>query len=462
MAWLVGQDLLLAARALLRARAGLAALVLLATLFIALHGAYAYLLHAASGEGAMLGSAMRAATRALGNWTSLALVAALTAWTALWASVTGLFGARDLDLWLAAPVPAGRVFVVRGLGLAAQLLLPLIFLLGPLAHVGLFTGHPLWLAIYPVLIGFALLSVAAGMAVAMMLLARLGLTRTRQGLHALLVLATLASYAFLIRREPGGLVGAPLSLSAMSPALLLAAALALPLVGAAALLAAARLATHRVVQNVREGTLDRSRSRSPLQASSILRFPSGLVMAVLLKEWRLLRRGPGALGRLWPLLFCGALGYPALRGAVPAHVLPLLFGVLAVYVATALAGGWASRVFMGEAAPALLACAPVQRSHLLASKLLAALLPAWLLSLPVALFVLHLQPSAAVWLLPCWLGGPLAAGGIGLCTAPSAGERTDGDRDRAGLGQRALATLFHNAFSLAWVALTFWLANAAR
>lgn len=450
-AWLIAQEALLTARAMTRTRAGLGVLAVLGALFLALHGVYACGL-STGGEASWLQQASRAAAHGLVSWMGLALLAAMLAWTALHAAVTQLFAARDLDLWLAAPIAAGQVVAVRGLSLAAQLLLPLLFLLGPWAHVGLFAGQARWLALYPALIGTVLLCVSMGMVVAMGLLAWLGLRRTQQGLQAVLAPGAAAGYLFLGPRLAALPHGDLQALVETSPGLW-PAVLAVLLAGALAFHAAARLATNRFLQGARESAGEGGDGRAPAQRAMALRFRAGPGLAVLLKEWRLLRRVPGAWRDLWPLVPCGLLGVQAWRGALPAAVLPLVFGVLAVYTATALSGRLAGRVFTDEAAPELLACAPVARLRLQGLKLVAALLPAWLLAAPVALFALLREPAAAWWLLPCLMGGPLAAGCVGLATAPGSDVR-DGD-----LGRRIAASVLRNAVALAWLALTFWLAN---
>jgi ABC-2 type transport system permease protein len=454
-AWLIAQELRLTARSLMRTRAGRGVVGLLAVLFVALHGVYGYLFH----MDWLHGWVWMVIAVGPGSW----LLVGTVAWVALTTSVTSLFGSRDLDLLLTSPVSPRKVFAVRGLTLAIQLLLPLLFLLAPLAHVGLFFGQARLLAIYPALAGLALLSTALGMGLALVLVAGFGERRTQQGLRALGAWGIVVFYGLVPAHFQGlqlaantgnsdGLenwLGLPAQALAGAPLPLLAVVMT----GALAFSVVTRFATNRFVQSAREWALDPSQVCSSTRRKAAAHFHAGLALPVLLKEWRLLARQRDTLGRLWPLWLCVALGVQ-LRGAFSSSMAPLIFGLAAVYTATALAGGLAVHIFADEEAPALLECTPVRPWVLRALKLLAAALPAWLLSSPMWLFVLYRQPSTWGWLVPGFLVGTLATGCVGMYSAPGTAVRNT----RAHLGAKFVFTLLHNALSLAWLALIWRLA----
>ena len=139
--WLVRHEVRLAWRAVGGKKAN-KAIAFLAVLSLGLHvGAWA-LLRGSSGE-----AWPPAAAWLLGGaaWVCILLMLA----QAIAASVAALFDRGDLDLLLSSPLPTRTVFLARGLGIAANLPVLYLFLLGPLANVGLFMGHANLLAIYP-------------------------------------------------------------------------------------------------------------------------------------------------------------------------------------------------------------------------------------------------------------------------------------------------------------------------
>jgi ABC-2 type transport system permease protein len=143
-----------------------------------------------------------------------------------------------------------------------------------------------------------------------------------------------------------------------------------------------------------------------------VRFQSGLNRIVLQKEWRIIRRNPYLISQtflsfifLIPLLAIvlrnqTVAGLPSLSVAV-ATALPLM-GSSLVSALTVIATS-------GEEAPDLLRSSPARGDRLRWLKLLAALIPVWLLVLPVFL-VLLLRGDA-------WFPPLLAFLGATLCTA---------------------------------------------
>jgi ABC-2 type transport system permease protein len=120
-------------------------------------------------------------------------------------------------------------------------------------------------------------------------------------------------------------------------------------------------------------------------------------------------------------------------------------------LAATLASGVAWLTVAAEDAPELLASAPVDRALLRRAKLLAALVPVWLVTLPFAPFLARSNALAALLFTACIVGATLSSGSIQLAL-PRIGRRKD--LRRRGKGN-LVAGVFDAATSIAWTA-TMW------
>lgn len=371
------------------------------------------------------------------------LVASLMLSQAILQSVTALFDRGDLDLLLASPLPTRNVFMARGLGIAISVVGLYLFMLTPLAHVGVFTGHANLLAIYPTLLSLALGVTALGIWLTLLLVRWLGARRARtvaQLLGSLVGAAMfLASQAQTILSEaqrkqltvtlmrwiaPGG----PLSEDSLLwfPARALRGDL-LPLlvviaVGAGAFWAVIGLAHQHFLAGTQESVTGSAKRGLAAPSAGSVRFRSGVWRNVLVKEWRLILRDPQLITQtLLQLLYLTPMLFIAMRGDGNSAVM-LMPAV--VWLATSLAGSLAWITVAAEDAPELLGCAPTSLARLRWLKLMAALLPVWLLVSPMLILLPGHDLMQALIFLTCLVGGTLSVG-MGLIWYPRQGKRAD-------------------------------------
>ncbi|KQV93338.1 hypothetical protein [Pelomonas sp. Root1237] len=404
-------------------------------------------------------------------WIAISLMLA----QAILQSVEALFDRGDLDLLLSSPVATHTVFMVRGLGIVANVGGLFLFLLAPFAHVGLFLGHPQLLGIYPAVPALALATTALGLALTLALVRVLGARRARivaQVLGtlmggALAVLSQLPNVisaadlqqllARLIRwAEPGGplapdspvwfpgraLVGAPLPL------------LTVALVGVVGFGLVIGLAHHRFLAGTQESVTGSARRIAAAPQRGSVRFKGGLWRSVLVKEWRLIARDPQLIAQtLLQLLYLLPVVLLALRGAG----LTVLASV-AVMLASSLASSLAWITVAAEDAPDLLGSAPVPPSLLRWPKVLAALVPVWLVVSPLLLVL----PTHGLWLtltfLFCLAGGTVSAG-VMQVWYPIQGKRKDLMRRAKGKGPVGMIEILTG---MAWAGTAYCLNEVPR
>ncbi len=337
-------------------------------------------------------------------------------------AVDVLFDRGDFDLLLASPLPARTVFIVRGLGVALTTPLLYLALLSPLADAGPFAGNGNLLAIYPTLLALGLLATAIGMVLTLGLVRWLGARRARVAAQ---LLGAFVGAAMFLLSQAGNFFGRididwralvrqanddDGWLAAASPVWLpLHAALGQPVALAVlclgsllAFAAVIRLTAQRFLAGTQETAVVEAALPAERAGNRRLRFRGGLIPVVLLKEWRLLWRDPQLIAQtllqtlyLLPIVF--AWGRNGSRAAllVPATVV----------AATSLASGLSWLTVAAEDAPELVASAPVGLGKVRLIKLLAALLPVWVLLLPLMALVGDNEP----WTMAVYAFGLLGA-----------------------------------------------------
>ncbi len=434
-AWLIRHELRLAWRGVGGKRATIL-LVVLALLSAAMHfGAWRLLRDSPAGAwppivAYLLGGAA---------WLCITLMLA----QAIAASVLALFDRGDLDLLLSSPLSTRNVFLARGLGIAANLPVIYLFFLAPLADVGPFVGHANLLAIYPALFAIALAVTALALALTLLLVRWLGARRARSaaqvlgsvvgaGMFLIFQIPNMAGKEFT-RHLAGRLVGwaqagGPLALD--SPLWWPARALqgdllpmlAIAALGAGAFWAVVGLAHRRFLDGTQESVTGSARRSLASPRTGSTRFRAGLWRTMLVKEWRLIARDPQVIMQtLMQVLYM----MPAMFLVTRSSSQSLTFLVpMVVYVASTLASNIAWLTVAAEDAPELLGTAPVPRGRLRALKVLAALLPVWLLASPLIAWLAWRQPLEALIFVACLAGGTLSIG-AGQVWYPRQGKRAD-------------------------------------
>ena len=461
VAWLVRHEL----RLELRARSPRAARILLAFMVaasIGLHvGAWALMKAWPPGElppvaAYLLGGAA---------WFSVLLMLS----QAINTSVTALFERGDLDLLLSSPLPTRNVFAARGLGIVASVSLLYVFLLGPVANVGLFMGHPELLAIYPTLLGLALAVSSMGLALTLGLVRLLGARRARsvaQVIGSLVGAAIfLSSQLFNFLGKDGARrlfaqlaqwarTGGPLALDA--PAWLPGRALMGDLramgvvfaVGIVAFVAVVHFAHRRFLAGTQESVTGGARRGATAPRTGSARFRAGLWRTVLVKEWRLILRDPQVISQtLMQVLYMTPMLF--IIGRHASAITPLLVPAM-VYLACSLATNIAWITVAAEESPELLGTAPQAMARLRRLKILAALMPVWVLVSPLAAWLAWTLPLQALILVGCTLGSTLCVGASQVWY-PRQGKRGDLKKRAQGNGPLGLLELVGIA-SWAWLA----------
>jgi ABC-2 type transport system permease protein len=413
-------------------RPGTATLLILAALWLLLHGVAWYVLRRLDGID-------RTALPLLAA-VSTVLAVGVTAMVAssLKASVVALFERGDLDLLLSSPLPSRSIFTVRLAAIAAGTAAVFYFLLAPFAHAGLALGQPAWLGLYPAVIGLAVLSACFSMLLTLGLVRSLGARRTRvlaQVLGAVagaLIFLLSQAYAHVSPATQGAVAGWLARLArdgVLGPDSLLwlparaalgdwPAALALLALSTLAFLATAAF-THRFfVRGLQQAASLEQAPRRPAGALRLrVRVRRSLFETVVIKEWRLILRDPQLISQvllqliyLVPMCFL-IFSDSGIRLEATAAGLSLLCG--------SLAGSLTWIAIAAEDTPDLLHCAPVPVRAVRLAKLCAAVMPPlllvalpllWLVArAPVAGLIACFSVTAAVWgaaLVVLWCGRP--------------------------------------------------------
>ena len=358
------------------------------------------------------------------------LCASLMLSQAILLSVSALFDRGDLDLLLSSPLPTRSVFTTRGLGIAVSVVAFYLYLLAPLADVGLFTGHAKLLALYLVLPAMALGMTALGIWLTLSLVRLLGARRARTAaqvlgslMGALLFLVTQGNSligdetrqrwaaTLLHWTRPGGVLA--LESPLWWPARALQGEL-LPLLfvlalGSGSFWLVVQLAHRRFLAGTQESVIGSARRKAAAPSAGSARFQSGLWRNVLMKEWRMILRDPQLITQtLLQVLYLLPMMGLMLRGP-DSNTLALLTPVMVVLAGT-LTGGLAWITVAAEDAPELLGSSPNSLARLRWLKVLAALIPVWLLVSPALIAILREGAWPALVFTSCLIAGTLSVG----------------------------------------------------
>ncbi len=318
--------------------------------------------------------------------------------TLAWMTAQGLLGAArtfhergSLDLMLASPLPVRLVLASRALALAVSSLGSVAILVLPVANMGALLDGPYWLAVYPALVGLALIGTAAGLAIAIALFRCLSPQRAR--LIAQLSAAFVGG-AFLLAVQIAALLPAATRtalaeaisgshiaalVTAASPAWLSLIGVVLFAGAVVALSEPFRQASLRAAGVPADAGLDGAGLNRALQ------FGTGIASTLRRKEWRLLTRDPNLFAQLsLQIIYTVPLAVVLVRGLENIPVATALAPAVVV-IAAQITASLAWITVSGEDAPELIAAAPVNRGEVERAKIASIAIPVLvILALPLA------------------------------------------------------------------------------
>lgn len=389
----------------------------------------------------------------LGATLILLLVFTLMLSSAISQSVTVLFTRGDLDLLLASPLPMRTVLTVRALGVAANTIILLAVLVLPFANVAAVLGKPRLLALYPLLAAMAFWATSLGLAATFALTRLLGPRRARTVAQ---ILGALVGAAFFLLSQVPNLLGAgerkalaadvvgylhahgPLATDSLLLAPGRAAVgdllpLAIIVLSAAVAFGLTIMLTRRAIA-VGSGMAVNKRRRSGRQPIARARFRTSLAATLLFKEWRLIRRDPLLISQILLQLIYLVPAFlmvfqTAGQGHIAAHTILKWIGPMLVFLAASLAESLSWIIVSAEDAPALLMTSPIRPGHFKVFKVLAALIPVWLLMAPIVGFIGWQDPWRGTALAAVLVGATVSIGMLAIW-APSPGSRQNFRRRR--------------------------------
>ncbi|MEM1311626.1 MAG: hypothetical protein AAGF98_19360, partial [Cyanobacteria bacterium P01_H01_bin.153] len=339
-------------------------------------------------------------------------------------SLTAVFDRGDLDLLIASPVSGKTVFASRLIGVSLQIFLGIgVFLVLP-SLFALVLGLFQVLGIYIALAGICLVATSLAMVITLWLVHLMGAPKARVTSQ---ILASVLGLSFFLMTQLPNLIGPAVEDTGVWNTLLgifegedaiLGAnswlwfpARAIFLDPGAALLtvlvsvAIPWLTIAMLYRTFVESTQQSFTAKRRKSAASVTQFKSKLSRVVLSKEWRIIRRNPYLLSRTaLSVLFLIPIAVSLLRGGGDTAIAApnTLVASAGPVVGISLTSQLALICIAGEEASDLLRSAPVEGTTLRRLKLLAVLLPVWLLLSPL-FFTLMLRgepwlPALAVFL----------------------------------------------------------------
>ena len=355
---------------------------------------------------------------------TLAMSSSLMLSQALESVTRGFYARGDLDLILASPVAASRLFAVRIMAMAAAVAAQALVLAAPFVNVLVWRGGAHWLGAYAVTAALAMDAVAVAVVVTVALFRAIGPRRTRLVAQ---ILAAIIGAAFVISAQFAAILsfGTLSRVAALQSAALVGLAPdagsilwwpARAVLGEPAALAAlfglsvTALAAAVLVGAPRFGPLALaagavSHDTAPRNRRPARFHDSAPGQALRRKEWTLLLRDPWLMSQtLMQMLYMLPPAFLLWRsfydgGGATALLVPVL-----IVAAGQLAGGLAWLAVSGEDAPELIASAPVSARRVLRAKIEAVFGGIAMVFGPFVVALAALAPVAAL----------VAAGGIAI------------------------------------------------
>jgi len=324
---------------------------------------------------------------------TLAMSASLMLSQALESVTRGFYARGDLDLILASPVSAWRLFAVRIMAMAVAVAAQGLVLSAPFVDVLVWRGGMHWLGAYAVIVGLAMDAVAVAVVITVALFRAIGPRRTRLVAQ---VLAAIIGAGFVICAQ----FAAIFSFGTMSRAAALQSTALVELapdvdsilweparavlgdpvaLGLLLSFSIIVLAGTIAVCAPRFGRLAQAAGAVAQGTASVSRRParfhnSAPAQALRRKEWILLVRDPWLMSQtLMQLLYLLPPAYLLSRSFYNGGVASALLVPVLIMAAGQLGGGLAWLAVSGEDAPELIASAPVSRARVLRAKVEAVL-----------------------------------------------------------------------------------------
>ncbi len=335
--------------------------------------------------------------------------------------VTRAFYTRDdLDLILSSPSPAGHLFAVRLIMLAASNAAMSGLFLAPFINVAIALDGWHWIGGYAVVLSLGMISTALATAIVLCLFSVIAARRTRLVAQ---VTAAIVSASFLIGIQAVAIVGfgnvsrlSVLSsdwLRSLAPdagstawvvghavtgelsAVCLLVAFAVVSLGLAACFGSQRFRGHVLTAaNIGQPKQALNSGLRPVQTRSVR-------ASLMIKEWRLLARDPWLVSQtLMQVFYLVPPGLMLWVSFGENNPMAAIIGPVVVMAISQLAGGLAWLAISGEDAPDLMATAPVSNHSRVTAKLCAVLLLVGLVAMPflIGLAFLSIWGAAAALL----------------------------------------------------------------
>jgi ABC-2 type transport system permease protein len=337
-------------------------------------------------------------------------------------AVQALYERGDLDLLLSSPLKPRVVLTVRALSITVVACILYVGLVTPFVITASVLGRPEWLSLFVILISLAMLATALGILLTMGLFAVIGPRRTRVVAQVLAAvvggLMFILSQAYNFTRHEGGsssgVANFALGLTE-SPLLAPNGPLAWPVraltaspvpliviggVGLILFVAVVRILGPRFAKDAAAAVGEKSTPAKTKGADGA--FASGLTLVMVRKELRLLARDPQLISQiLLRLMYLAPLGFVLWKNAHSATG-PTLGAAAIVVMAGQLAGSFAWIAISAEDSPDLLRSAPIDRALADRAKLIAALIPTFILTaLAIAGFAVIAPLQAVVVVIGC-------------------------------------------------------------
>lgn len=389
----------------------------------------------------------------------------------LFAATRSLFAKGDLDLLLASPVSARAVLGSRAAAIAFETLTAVAIFIIPIANMCALLGGRHWLAIYPTLLGAALLASAIGLTVAVVLFHLVGPHRARIVTQ---VLAMICGVGLVLSIQVVSLLPEGLQTEVMamlgadgkgtvvpSHALWLPvravlgdapALLAWLVAGAIAFLLVTLLLGPRFAASVVEASgAAAATAKRPQRELGAARFRGTSAAALRRKEWRSLVRDSSVLSQmLLQIVYTLPLTIVLWKSQTGDAAAAIAIAPSLVVIASQISASLAWLAVSAESAPELLATSPLKRHEIERQKLKALAIPVMvLIALPLVVLA-WLAPKAAAYTLVFCVSASLSTALLNLWHPMPANRRQLLRRH----SQSKLVGLMEHAIALLWAVAT--------
>lgn len=320
-------------------------------------------------------------------------------------SLVGLFERGDLDLLVSSPISSKVIFASRVLAIALKIFFSGCLFVIPVSLIAILFGIPQLLGLYPAWISINLSATCLAMLFVLVLVRVVGAKRARTFAQVLTALFPITIY--LSSQLPNFLKGSSStksiwfrlehllasgnSLSADSWVWFPARAIFFdPLSVMLVLIISSGLTWVTVeilhfsfIAGTQQELTSKHHQLRPTQATRFV--VGGLYRVALLKEWRIMWRNPYLFSRIFLQIFFLTFPFLSLLRQHHGHGVDLLTLTwpISLVFGQALTSTLTQICISGEEAPDLLKASPVDRGKLRQLKLLAALIPIWLLMSPL-------------------------------------------------------------------------------